>query len=661
MTSPFNPLTHPDKIDKKELIIALNDFFSIPIDETEQINPTTGLPDYFYEAKGVSIGPRTAKYMVNLKRGLSQCIKLSHNAHTQFSTENNLGVWGDLYLAPSSIFSRDRNIGKNMIGVPVQKSAGGDYGNVAKAFFTPHVPDLCKAEILKQGFITDEKLWNCKLLSASQIDTIIKAEIHLIFTNNDNATEGDSFQLDIGDLSESDVDIAVQHFRDKGLRPVRLLFKNVPKELAIMYNPSTINENLDVLQSGRWEKGSQPSGRIPTVLGEIDKYIASQTTPTDQILAIKAGKLKEQYGINIGEHITSTLGNHLFYLIKDQQGFVRRLFAFQKIKSFFIYPEKSDPTQASLNSGSFVEARLSNTGRKKVTVTQPDRTSEIPFEFLSFENVLDFNNWEGITKIKQSTGSRFYFFDFLATEINALYFKSSLEALLRNTQMESSSLDDDSVENELLKIAEDSPIFKVNKYKTDNYLSNHKVVFKSSSDVNIEFYERYQQHSYSTSVVESNDLNWISIRKSDTSFEREKVLTVLFMHHRAAFLKAEGHSNIRFVLEYPVKKYTVIDGSSTGYLDLGVFSTDAQGKRLGQLYEFKAWSHLTTQDQNKIDAQANNYNVDCMISGNHEQLDGTHNGSPVNQVLGINLNLSNIRTLSQTPIQSAKKIRNACL
>ena len=669
-TSAPNPAIELQKIENKALLQKLHDYFSVPIHEALE----HGQIKYLIGSSSGG-GAITSKYMVNIKRNIDRCYRLSNEVQRQFAEANNMGVWSHMYLTPSDTFVPSNNVGRDTLKVSIQKNPAGAAGNTSKTFFSPHIPEICKGELRKlMGKPDNDHKWTYKMLSGFQVDLLRDSSVLLLFTHEERTIGGGAYSLDIGSMTEEDVDRRTLELQEDGFRPVRLLFDSFPKELSLLYNVTSINDELDKLLVGKWNKGKMEKDgsvikrRSCDFKGAFDRYLDLQTTPDDQVVVLKRGDLIDIYGIDIRDAVVSDISNNNFYLVLNQAGRVRGVHVLQKIKAYFLFPDPINLSHSTFNAGAFTEQKMIFNGNTRIGVSPPngDPPYSVPFYAVSVEKVLEEDNWEGIADQKKRTISeRFDFWHFFAMEVKSRFFRKSLDQMIGVTLSESIGLGDNEIEKELVRCASSSEYFKLVQYKREgNYLVNdRKVVFKPHPEVTFEVYDRYSHTPYSTagdaSASAGRDLSWIYLRKGNTAFEREKSLTLLYLQHRLDHLRRLGHTNIRVVLERPVPKFEKGSGNGTGFIDLGLFSSGPDGKRYGQLYEFKAWGHINDAGLKKIEDQACNYNVEEMVSGWHEQVDFSYDSAGVNQVCGHNLELHTLESLARAPIlsDSGKKLK----
>lgn len=616
---PLQPLT------SKEVLQRIGEFYSVPLQETT--NDQGGLD---YRVGGTAGGPMAAKYLMNLKRAVTTIYPLPNSVKKDLATANDIGVWETLHLVNSSIFST--NIGARRLTVPVQDNSSGQWGNISKAYCTPYITPLSASQLANANSGIDPE--KCKLLSNSQVKLVQGMTPLLLLDNGD----GETFALDIGESTPESLDSMLDHLVQEGYRPVRLLFNNLPKALSLMFNVAGINDELRKL----WEAQEQQYFEDLVGAGKLEK------------LSSKA--LRDRFGVNIGDAISSKTSNNSFYAIVEHDGRLRSVSAVQKKWAFFGLPGRTNGTP-SFNEGAFVSQRLqSRPGVNRLTATAPDGgTYRVPFQVVSVEQMLVDNNWQNVREPMESVPEgRFNVLQYFGYKSDDAIFRPQVADLLKTTLAFTVGLGDEDIENAMKAAAETSEHFKLVRAARTNgdtkFVDDRRVVFNQhpSNDVVVEVYERGQKDPRSTA---SQEFPWVYLRKENLAFEREKVMTMLFMNKRIEFLRSQGHTNIKVVLERPVTKHSGENGVNFGFVDLGVFSTSPAGVRMGQMYEFKAWEVMGAIQAGKLEQQANNYNVDQWVSA--EKITMSHDGGPVNRVLGLNLDLTNYEALAHAPIGEA--------
>ena len=604
----FMALSNCKDFQPKELQESIGKWYSVALsDETVERNGK--LERAFYVSKGSSL--LTAEYITSLLRNAKSLVELPLDVQSHVRADNNIKIWYHLYAINSDLLMD--TISSNILGSK-QENISGRAGNVSRAYFTPFYNPVCLAAM--NGLGIDSK---SKLISTYQFDLLNKIEAYIIM---DNDSDGSSKGILLNGKPKLELDAEIAEYVKDGYTPVRLLFENLPPEQSNLFNVKPIS---DIITN--------------EVDAEIAKYFKSKKINARKISAYE---INSTYNISLSDAFSSRLSNHRFWCTVKDNGDLDEIFLIPQKQLYFGFTKRLDDG-FHFETNSFVSKHLN---KKEGLISIPATNKkgehyEIEIVEIDLYRILEWNNYGELRTINSGRPKEFKIdlYNYLIVK-NGRSIKEAIKKAVRTSRIQSDNESDQNI-TALLKSAcelKDSTFNLIQSRVAHSSLEDIRINYKERihSDVSFVFEERQVKN-----VLKNNDtciMHYVSLHKNNLAYEREKVLTALFVEHAIRYLKSQGHSNIKVEFERKVQK----QDKSIGYLDL-ILTSSLAGEKYGQVFEFKAWSLFGTDAFNKLKTQCDSYKIQNMMD--RRNVIKTYTNEPVNEVKGINLKFEHVQLL----------------
>ncbi len=548
-------MTHVDNIkvfQPKELQESIGKWYSVPLsDETELVDGKA--KRVFYVSKGSSL--LTAEYITALLRHYKNIVKFPEDVERQVRADNNIKVWYDLFVINSDYLTD--TVSSNILGSK-QVNTSGRAGNISKAYFTPYYNTVCLSAIKNLGIGR-----NSKVLSTYQVNLLKKMKAYVIM-DHDNDTHG----ILLNDRSKDEIDAAIEAYVKEGYTPVRLLFENLPPEQSNFFNIKPISDLIST-----------------EVDSEIAKYFRLKHL---NAVKMSVSEINQKYGISLVPAFTNNLSNHRFWCSIRHDGELDEIFLIPQNQLYFGF-NKDNSDRFHIDSECFVSKSLNKKDNviNIQTKNKKGETYEVDLIELDLYKILERNNYGELRTIntKRPREAKVDLYNYLITN-NDKNIKYTIKKAVKTSRIQSDN-DSDQKITRILTLACEQPDSTFNLIKSrmgSSSLEDYRINYKNftNSGVLFEFEDRQTKGSIYTNTTDI--MYYFSLHKNNLAYEREKVLTSLFVEHAIRYLKLQGHSNIKIEFEKKVNK----QDNSIGYLDL-IITSELAGEVYGQVFEFKAW------------------------------------------------------------------------
>lgn len=592
----------------KELAKMMGTYYTVPLFDKEEKDKDGKSIRKFY-MKSLNGSQLTAEYILILLRHINDIVVLPGDIQELIREENDIRVWGDLYaLNSTDLNSRlSESISGNRGNVP-----GGNAGNIAVAYFTPYLSQICKSALQSRGIDIGEK---AKLLSQDQMDKLNEIEAYLVM-DKDNINIG----IPLKHLSKESLDFAISHWKHLGYAPVRIIFENLLPGHANAFNTKPVNDRVKVVMRN-----------------EIKKFFEIKGSRAE---FLSSAHIRENYGINVQDAVKRQLSNNGFWCTFDHNEALKEIYILKYKELYFAKVNDFGQFKVQFSENSFVDRSVKRkddvlflTGKNKDGV---ERVTEVID--LDVYNVFERTNYNGFLSKNAGRGKnhKINLYDYIIDSCG-----DKIEELLSSTKELSTyhgdNNDDEAVQRTLQSLSkEPNAIFSLVKTKNESTgVDDLMIQIKNSAKINatVSFYDR----SFTDSPRRTNDnnsvINFTNLHKSNLAFEREKVMTVLFVQTALDWLKTNGHSDIYVELERPTRK----TNNESGYLDCTLYSKKG-GIQYGQIYEFKSWYDFELNAQTVLKLQCIGYDVKNVI--NKRGVTINYSDENIHSVKGMNLTRS---------------------
>lgn len=558
----------------------LGTYYTVPLFDKEEKDKDGKSVRMFY-MNSLNGSQLTAEYILILLRYVNDIVTLPGDIQELIRDDNDIRVWGDLYAMNSTdINSRlsDRISGNR------GNVAAGNAGNIAVAYFTPYLSSICKSALQSRGIVLAEK---AKLLSQDQVELLRAMEAYLVM-DKENVNIG----IPLKHLSKEDLDYAIDHWKHQGYTPVRIIFENLLPGHANVFNTKPVNDRVKVVMRN-----------------EIKKFFECRNLRAD---FLSSAALREKYGISVQDAVKRQLSNNGFWCTFDHNDDLREVYILKYKELYFAKVNNYGQYKVQFGENSFVDRSVKRkddvlflTGKSKGGL---DNIVEVID--LDVYNVFERTNYNGFLTKNAGRGKshKISLYDYIIDSCG-----DKIEELLSNTKALSTyhgdNQDDEYVQKVLHNLSKNTEsIFSLAKTQSETTgIADLMIQLKSSAKIGatITFYDRTFSDAPSKHTNENGSvINYVNLHKSNLAFEREKVMTVLFIQTALDWLKANGHADITLELEKNTRKKT----GDSGYLDCTIYSTK-DGVQYGQVFEFKSWYDFEASSQEVLKNQCAGYDV----------------------------------------------------
>lgn len=595
----------------KELQDSIGKWYSVPLsDETVLRNGKATRA--FFVSKGSSL--LTAEYITGLLRNYNSIVKLPPDVQSHVMSDNSIQVWYDLYAINSDALTD--TISTSIQGSK-QENTSGRAGNVSKSYFTPYYNPVCMAAMTSLGI--DSK---SKILSTYQVELLKKMRAYIVMDS-----ENDSHGILLNGKSKEEIDATIKKYVDDGYTPVRLLFENLPPEQSNLFNIKPISD---------------------IITNEVDAQISTYFTAKNMnAKKLSAYEIKNDYGVSLSEAFSNKLSNHRFWCTFHANGDLDEIFLIPQKQLYFGFTKELDDG-FHFDAHSCVKKPLN---KKEGVISVEARNKkgeryEVDIVDLDLYRIMERNNYGDLRTINNGRPKEYKIdlYNYIIVK-NGKTIKEAIKKAVKTSRIQSDNESDLMITSTLKRACEQKDsTFNLIKHGIKHSLNEDlRVAYKTTalSGITVEVEERQTKN-----VISKNDeatMHYVCLHKNNLSYEREKVLTVLFVEHAVRHLKNTGHTDIKIEFEKRVPKHD----KSTGYLDL-IITSDLGGERHGQVFEFKAWYLFGSDAVKKLTEQCDNYRIQEMMD--RRGVIKTYTGDPVNVVKGVNLQLEKVNILSGAPI-----------
>lgn len=607
MNKVVDAIQELSRISNKDYVKIVDKTYSVPLSEIVINNEKQYVPNT--NEKDSSL---TAEYLLNLIKHKKSIVVLSNEITIAIKEDNGIQYWSDLYAIDSTFLNRKVS---TMISGITQDSKSGPAGNLSMAYLTPYLNPLCVSFFANKGLSE-----NSKILSTTQYDLINQTTPILYFEK-----EGDNefvYQIDLNKVGHDEIDNVTSQLLVAGYRPIRIAFKNISPEQAVIFNLKPINTYL----------------RDTIYKKEVEKFLGKKR---GELVTMSSKDLARQ-GINIKDILSSKFSNKRFYCLLNNEKEVTDIFLVKQKFIYFPYSNKIE-RKPSFNDSSFANQKLAvNAGvyyiKRKTVVSEED----ISVEELDIIDILKKNNYKDINKLNKTNPRPIDMYQFIIHDEQEKI-TQIIESNMMKSCFFSDAFGDEDIKTNLRKMSvlPDSS-FKLSKIKiSQSRIEDIQVTFEglSTSGVKMYLYDRYHLIPVTN---EQQGLAYVRTHKENLSFEREKVLTVMFIDNMIKKLKQEGHSDIEIYLELKVDVLNLeeLTKPQNGYLDCIVSSKNA-GIKYGKAYEFKAWATMSLFEEESLRMQCAKYQVtDFLVKS--LGCTATYDNSSISDVQGVNLGIENL-------------------
>jgi len=426
-----------------------------------------------------------------------------------------------------------------------------------------------------------------KILNKDMFEIVDVAEVSIILEKDQ-----DKFFIDI--TSRTDWDFFLTNILSSGYVPIRFYFKNITLVETGLFYLKIVNAKLNKI---------------------YDELIHSFSTSNN--LTKMSGVDLRSYGIEISEHINKNAGlSNQRYLVKLTDNKVTKVYVIKKYHLLFPYRGAdlnydNESLVCNLYTSNSNLVEILNV-LKLYSDKNGNTTDEKSF-FLNNEQSIINNSFNGLIKasndIKLASNLKSFF---IRKERDTI--KESFQALIKTS---SEVILNKSDQHYLEKLKNfDKKIF----HMSEGYV---RILPKDECNTLVNLYNR---DDFKLNKIDNFDTQtkWFK-STNELSFEREKVLSVMFIEEYVEKLKNSGHIDIEIFLEHPVNKKE----GGKGYIDFIIKSTK-NNITYGQSFEFKAIFNYGGQSKINSELQAENYDIQKLIDNYNirESYDG-HNHTKV--------------------------------
>lgn len=540
--------------------------------------------------------------ILNLKLNSNKIIKIKELIELGILTKEileNLNIKEDDFVIPSEILTN--SISRLIKGY--QENSSGNAGNISLAYQTLKLPNNLNFLLKKHYDKINQKIktGDFKIITSELKKSIDVLSIDLIFQDYKS---GKTIKIKI-DLT-IEIDKIIENFLSKNYKPYRIQFHSINFLNFIQFYLKPINSKFVKIQNEY-----------------IINYL-NYNYPDYSILKMNKTELINTFKDKVT--FLTTLSNEKFIVIKNKTTGELKLIIENNLIRIFRVSEYL--TNGPCSPLEFHLPKLYSIGSLTLLNQPINASQDISIKIDFIRNVLNSKY-----KLKDS--------QFLETV--DVFLKENMPDLNKNILKLFNEISTPNyyIQDELnINFLKDKNNFKLfhpfeKEVDSENSFINTSILIKREKISNISFFIYDRKNKINSN--EMNDILFFNLYKSDFSFEREKLASIIFIENFCSFLKKTGFVDIKIYLEKPCNK---LNSFNNGFLDFHIEATK-DNTIYEDYFEFKAIHSISSNELADMILQANSYGV----IPNHKRLtklikidkENTVDCLSFNKVIPINL------------------------